>query len=231
MAYQEIKNFSFTHSIAVQWRKAFKKKRFVLYFSITLCYLVALTWFMSYFLPFINLRKGTQLRNLWIEYLPAFDLSIAIFSVIYISLLLTLLYTLNKPTVLLRLLVTLAIMYSLHCLTIYLVPLEPPLGYIPLTDPVIKWLANNGKIITKDLFFSGYTGFLFTCILVVRKKYLEIGLCMALVAVVIMLIFQHAHYFIDIGGAFVITPFCWVISGKILPFSYPLASAQKKTGL
>lgn len=206
------------------WRQALKEKKFILSLAITLIYLIILAIFTGRFLPYINARPGTQLHNLWIEYLPAYDLSSAIFVVIYLSLLATLLYVLNKPKAFLRFLAAMALMYTFRNIALYFVPLEPPVGCIPLTDPLVKWLAYGGQSITKDLFFSGHTACLFICVLVVRKKYLEIALCVALIAVAVMLIFQHAHYFIDIAGAFLITPICWVLSGRILPFSYPLSS-------
>lgn len=224
MTLQENSFAGFMHSILTRWKEAFNERRFMAWMTIVLLYLTVLLLFLSYFLPYIDHRPGRQLRNLWIEYLPAYDLSAAIFALIYISMAVTLVYTLNKPKLFLRWLAAMGIMYSIRCITLYFVPLEPPAGYIPLADPLVQWLARDQEIAGKDLFFSGHTAFLFICILVVRKRYLEIGLCVALIAVVVMLVFQHAHYFMDLAAAFLITPICWVASGKILPFSYPLAT-------
>lgn len=206
----------FIRSVISQWKKASAQKQFVRLMLASLIYIGGLVVFMRYFLPYVDQRPGRQLHNLWIEHLPAIDLSPVIFAVIYLSLLLTLIYVLNKPHLFLRLLVTLAIMYTLRAISLYLVPLEPPAGCIPLVDPVITWLIDDKKVVVKDLFFSGHTACLFICILVVRKRYAEIVLCCALVAVIVMLLFQHAHYFIDIAGAFLITPICWIMSGWIL---------------
>lgn len=211
-------HFSLIRSIRIQWKTAFATKKFLLCFSLTVLYLVGLIIFQGHFLPFVNHRQGTKLNSIFLQYLPSFDFSVEIFTIIYASLLITIWYVLDKPKQFLRFLVTAALMYTLRSITLYLVPLEPPAGCIPLADPFITRLAYHGEVITKDLFFSGHTALMFIFILVVRKRYVEIGLCAGLIAVIIMLLFQHAHYLIDIAGAFIAVPLCWVTSRYLLPY-------------
>jgi hypothetical protein len=41
-------------------------------------------------------------------------------------------------------------------------------------------------------------------------------LAITLIAVMVMLLFQHVHYSIDIAGALIITPACWLLSKLLL---------------
>lgn len=84
----------------------------------------------------------------------------------------------------------------------YLVKLDPPIGLIPLVDPVGKILGYGGQLITKDLFFSGHTASLLILFLAVKIRWLKIFFLVVLLTM-IMLLWQHVHYTVDILGAFV----------------------------
>lgn len=203
-------------SVSLQWKQAFNRKDFSTWLILTPAYLIFLVVFLNWFLPDINQRRGFVLTDPLLSVLPAVNLSVWIFSVLYLSVLVTLVYLLGHPERFLRILMTAALVYTLRILTIYLIPLNPPTGCIPLADPLMLHFAYGGVIITKDLFFSGHTACMLMLVLAVRKKVLKIFLAAGLIAVMLMLLFQHAHYTVDILGAIVFTPMCWKISEKIL---------------
>ncbi|HEX5554573.1 MAG TPA: phosphatase PAP2-related protein [Chitinophagaceae bacterium] len=216
MAIQRTTTQSYPGTAFACWKQALAEKKFTAWLVVSVLYLVAMVLFLNRFLPFINRRSGIVLKDPLLKWLPAADLSIWIFTVIYLSILVTLAYLVNKPHLLLEGLVTMAIMYSVRVLTLYFVPLDPPAGYVRLSDPFILHFAYGGVPISRDLFFSGHTACMFILLLVVRKPLLKLFLAITLIAVMVMLLFQHVHYSIDIAGALIITPACWLLSKLLL---------------
>ncbi len=101
-------------------------------------------------------------------------------------------------------------------ITIYLVPLDPPTTIIAIRDPLTS-LTYGGKniFITKDLFFSGHTSNMLVLALCFEKKTDKLLGLLAAVSVGTLVLFQHAHYSIDVIAAFIIT-FIVVRFGKKL---------------
>jgi hypothetical protein len=190
-----------------------REKHFPAWLAASVLYLSAMVVFLNYFLPYINRRQGVMLADPLLQWLPAADLSPWIFGVIYVSMAVTLLWLLDKPALMLRTLMTAALIYSLRILTLYFVPLAPPAGCVPLSDPFILHFAYGGVCITRDLFFSGHTACMFILVLAAGRRPLRLALVAAMAAVVVMLLIQHAHYSIDILGALAFTPVCWKMSG------------------
>jgi hypothetical protein len=202
--------------ISLQWKQATAEKRFFTLLIIAPAYLIFLVVFLNWFLPYINQRPGIVLPDPLLSALPPVDLSKWLFSILYLSVSATFFYLIGYLERFLRTLITVALVYSLRILTLYLVPLDPPSGCIPLADPFMLHFAYNGVVITKDLFFSGHTACMMMLLLAVQKRVLKISLAAGLIAVIIMLLLQHAHYTIDIMGAIIFTPVCWKISRRIL---------------
>jgi hypothetical protein len=100
-------------------------------------------------------------------------------------------------------------------ITIILVPLDPPTGLIPLTDPLTGVFYGNALII-KDLFFSGHTATLTLVFLCLRKRNDKIIAFCAVVAVAVLLLVQHIHYTIDILAAPFITYACYRLARYLL---------------
>lgn len=208
---------SFIPAPELIWKQAMGTKAYSKWLVAVLVYLVGMVVFLDHFLPFIDKRHGVILRDPLLAVMPPRDLSHWIFSVIYLSLFISIAYLVTKPGLLVQGLLTLAVVYTLRVLTLYMIPLEPPAGCVPLRDPFVLHLAYGGVMVTRDLFFSGHTACLLTMVLVVHKKTLRILLSLALVAVMVMLLFQHAHYTIDILGALVLTPLCWIACRRLFP--------------
>jgi len=79
-------------------------------------------------------------------------------------------------------------------------PLEAPPGMIPLDDPLVR-LLGPGKLLTKDLFFSGHTAtlFLLGCAVPGRRSRILFFVCTAIVGISVL--WQHVHYTIDVLAA------------------------------
>lgn len=88
-----------------------------------------------------------------------------------------------------------------RCMVMYLVPLDPPIGIIPLRDPFVEGAFYDNKVLVKDLFFSGHTSNMVLLTLFMDIKWLKIILAFASAAVGYLLMVQHVHYAIDILAA------------------------------
>lgn len=201
---------------AFPWKAALGSRRYGCWLGGTLIYLVLLLGFLNWFFPFIEARPGIVLNDPILAWLPAKDVSAWIFPVLYLSLGTALTYLGTRPLALLQALLAFALVHSLRICTLYLLPLAAPAGCIPLVDPLVRHLAYDGKIITRDLFFSGHTASLCIAWLAVRPRSLKWVLGIALVAVMGLLLVQHAHYLIDILAALVVAPGGWILARRLI---------------
>lgn len=154
------------------------------------------------FLTQIELRPGVQLQDPVFNYLPAHDLSDLIFYILYTALLLGVIFLLPSPERLVIGFEAYALFVILRMITMSLVPLEPPIGLIPLVDPVLSFMY-TGKQVNKDLFFSGHTATMYLLYLMLPPG---IYRKMAFVGVIVMgicLLFQRVHYTVDV----IVAPF------------------------
>lgn len=202
----------------MSWKQALSHKQYLIRLCITLVYVPGLVIFLNHFFPYIQQRAGKVWDDPLLAKLPPTDLSVWIFSVIYVSVITVLLYLLPHPQRLLRTLIAAAFIYTLRCITIYLFSLEPPSGIIPLRDPFIEYVAYDGLVITKDLFFSGHTAILLLCMLAVQHRLLKVFLGFTLTAVMIMLLWQHVHYTVDVIAALIVAPVCQKVGDRLARF-------------
>jgi hypothetical protein len=89
----------------------------------------------------------------------------------------------------------------LRSLTMLLVPLEPPIGIIPLTDPIIEKLFYGGQVLEKDLFFSGHTANLVLIGLLLGDKRRKRIFFFIACIVGLLLMWQRVHYSFDVFAA------------------------------
>lgn len=179
------------------WKEAFSnslfKKKFILG---SLLIVLNLAVFPAYF-SFIQHRPGTQLNDHLLSNLPGKDVSVLIFSVIYFSVIIGIRRALKYPQLFLTFMWAYLILNLVRMSTIYLVPLEPPMGLVLLTDPSLVPFYGKTSI-TKDLFFSGHTSTVFLIFLVVKEKWEKILMIIATLVVGVLLLVQHIHYTIDV---------------------------------
>jgi hypothetical protein len=166
---------------------------------------VVLTVVMLSTVPFltqIELRPGVQLQDPIFNYLPARDLSDLIFYILYTALLIGFVFLLPSPERLVVAFEAYALFVIMRMITMTLVPLEPPIGLIPLVDPVLSFMY-TGKQVNKDLFFSGHTATMYLLYLMLPAG---IYRKLAFVGVIVMgfcLLFQRVHYTVDV----IVAPF------------------------
>lgn len=179
--------------------------------------------FLSYFVLFkycrvvmaiFELRTGTQLNDILLSHIPAYNFSTLIFTLTYSALFLFVVTNISNPKRFIQGMQAYTLLLLMRTITIYLVPLEPPANMIVLIDPVSNFFMNSksGGYIVKDLFFSGHISAIALFYFVAENKIVKrILLSMAFVIATLILI-QHVHYTIDILAA----PFFSFLTLKIV---------------
>jgi hypothetical protein len=155
------------------------------------------------FFSHIEKRKGIVLNDWLLAQIPAYNMSVIIFAIIWGMALLIFIRALYNPSIYINYVWTLIFINIARMITISLVALDPPNGMVHLVDPLTGVFYGNA-VITKDLFFSGHTSTLVLIFLCLEKPADKIVGFIALVAVMALLLVQHIHYTIDVLAAPVI---------------------------
>ncbi|HEY1904780.1 MAG TPA: phosphatase PAP2-related protein [Myxococcaceae bacterium] len=184
-------------SIARAWTEASTVRGFRVEAVLSLTGLVAVLVVMSRFLAWVELRPGVVLDDPVLAFVPSRDLSWLSFGLIYLGLLSGVAVLLPHPRRLVLGMQAYAVMVLLRMLVMAVTPLDPPVGLIPLRDPLVQSVS-SGEPLTRDLFFSGHTSTMFLLALLApgRATRIFFGVCTGLIAVLVL--WQHVHYTVDV---------------------------------
>ena len=184
------------------WRSRWRLPAFRYLFLACLALLAAMPVFFHWFFGYIEARTGDRWSDPLLERLPGRDVSWVVFFFLYSGVLLGLARLRALPDRLLLAVQTYLAVNLLRVLSLSLIPLEPPVGYIPLQEPFVQLFTPGGTIISKDLFFSGHVSTILAFYLALPKgtarQYLL--LCTGFVSIGVLL--QHVHYTVDVLAAF-----------------------------
>ena len=176
---------------------------------------VALLAFLPFFFQYIEKRTGRTFEDPILNMLQPRDFSIPIFIIIWTSALLILLSFIKNAQLLLLFLAAWCLLTIFRITFIYMLPLNPPIGLIPLKDPLSNSFYGS-TFITKDLFFSGHTSTLFLIFLCLEEPKFKYFSCRGTALVAFLLLLQHVHYSIDVIFAFPFAVISYVLAKKIL---------------
>jgi len=168
-----------------------------------------------FFFAAIENRNGTLLNDFIVNWIPARNVSVAVFFLIWSSCLLLVYRLPRDPMMLLNMMWAYNAVTLLRMACIGMISLNPPVGLIPLTDPITNQFYGE-KYITHDLFFSGHTTTVFLVFLCLRKKADRIYGLMASILLGILLLVQHVHYTVDVLAAPLLT---WLVYRLTLRFT------------
>lgn len=190
-------NKTSTISLKENWREIWNTAaaRFqLLGGSILLFILLAI---LPSFFNTIEARKGVVLNDWVLNQIPAHNVSVAIFSIIWGMAALIFYRALKKPSMYVTYIWAYSFIILIRFITITFIKLDPPVGLIQLTDPLTGVFYGHANI-TKDLFFSGHTATLCLIYLILEKRTDKIIGLIAAIAVGILLLVQHIHYTLDV---------------------------------
>ena len=179
----------------------------------TLVILIIVILSLPSFFSYIEERKGAYLHDLILQHIPAADVSLFTFLIIWSTSGLVIVRCIQRPSFALLMLMSFTLLCLARMASITMVPLDPPDGLIKLNDPLTSLIyGGKDKFITKDLFFSGHTSNMFLMYLCLEKRSDKILALMASILVAILVLIQHVHYTIDVLFAFIFTYLVFRIS-------------------
>lgn len=189
------------HELGVMgWRRALSESPFRMQLiGMSLALVAALSGFARY-LGVNELRTGAALDDPLLRILTPHDLTWITFALIYLCTVAAIVSLATHPRKLLIGITAYAILAIVRMTMMYLTPLEPPSGLIPLVDPVIEFFG-TGTTVNKDLFFSGHTSTLFMLYLTATSRWLKWLFLACTVIVGACVLVQHVHYTIDVAVA------------------------------
>lgn len=198
----------------MNWKEFLKSKRNKIELVITFALLSAVITGLTDFLNFVETRKGVVLPDPILNLFEPIDLTWIIFALIYISLITAIIFLAKKPVQLVFTIQVYTLMVAVRIIAMYLLPLEPPAKMIVLNDPFVEYFG-TGRILTKDLFFSGHTATLFILFLVFDKKVPRYLFLFLTILIAISVLLQHVHYTIDVFAALFFTYSCYKLLRKL----------------
>lgn len=203
------------------WSSALSSPVYRTKFLLGAALFAALLLFYPHFFIFVQSRTGVPINDPVLNILPPKNYSVYIFSIIYLFVCFGIYRSVQSPSLFLLYLWGSFFVGLSRIITMTLVPLEPPTDLIPLVDPILALFYRHNRI-TKDLFYSGHTGSVFLIYLILRNKREKFFALLATIAVGVLLLFQHIHYFIDVLFAPAFVYMVFLLSKRITnyPFTY-----------
>ncbi len=168
------------------------------------------------FFGFIEQRPGVLPPEPLLHHLPAVDLSVPLFVLLYATIVYGLLRLVRRPVVLLRGLQAYVVLLLLRMLTMWSWTLEPPPGLVDLADPVTQVFYPGATPFRKDLFFSGHTATLVLLALAMPAFRDRVLVAIAAVLVGSAVLVQHVHWTVDVLAAPVFAALAWWCSAFTL---------------
>jgi hypothetical protein len=202
--------------IALQWRKAWTNRSFKIKTIVGSISLTIILVSFPRFFAIIELRKGIYLEDVLLNNIPSIDFSIPIFIIIWSTALLLINRMLKSPGLFLQFLISFLLLCITRIITISLFPLEAPIGLVAIKDPISNIFYGGKEVfITKDLFYSGHTATQFLMFLSFSKKGDKIITGISSVLIVVLVLFQHVHYTIDVIAAIPFGYLVYILGKKI----------------
>lgn len=192
----------------MNWKEYLSVNKNKIEFFLTIIFLILSLLSLANFLQYAESRKGSGLDDALLRLFDPVDFTWFTFSLIYLSLIIAFTSLIKHPARLVFTFQVYVLIVALRILSMYLLPLNPPAGIIILNDPFVQ-LFGTGKILTKDLFFSGHTATLFLLAIVSPSKKLKIIFMISTILVAFFVLAQHVHYTIDVAAAPVYVYACY----------------------
>jgi hypothetical protein len=155
---------------------------------------------MRLFLSYVERRGGISLPDPLLPLFASTDLTWITFSCIYSAMLLGFVYLTLYPFSLLLAVRAAFVLILLRITFLFLLPLDPPAGCIPLVDPFIRMPAVFPPT-SRDLFFCWPTALMALFGFCARWKDMRTIFFCAASLVSVLFLLQHAHYTVDLVAA------------------------------
>jgi len=205
--------------IAINWRSAWSSREYRIKAITAGCIFVGILVCLPLFFAWIEQRHGILLNDRVLQLIPAVDVSIPTFIIIW-SMTAYLIYrALQDPGIFILFLVSIDVLFLVRMVTIVVFPFEPPGNLIPLKDPFSSLVYGGTDVfITKDLFFSGHTSIQFLIFLCLKKPMEKWIAVLSTLVIAVLVLIQHVHYTIDVCAAILFTYLIYLVGKKLAKY-------------
>lgn len=204
--------------IKSNWNATLTNSTFVIELIFSIFFLISTMLIFSKFTMYTEMRKGIQFTDPILANFQAIDLTTSIFVMIYGGIALALFSLLSSPYRLMILFQAYALMVLARMVTLFTLPLAPPVGMIFLRDPFVEFFGTSTTI-DNNLFFSGHTATIFLLFLCVPKT-LKVPFFFITLFIAISVLLQKAHYTVDVIIAPCISFISYYIILKLFKYRY-----------
>jgi hypothetical protein len=184
-------------TIGSAWRDAWNDRPLRVHIVATPIALVLTLRGLAAFLVWVEQRPGVRLQDPLLAVLAPRDATWFAFTLIYLGLLVGLASLARRPRAMIIGVQAYVGMILARICVMYFTPLDPPVDMIPLQDPIIEAIG-TGRLLTRDLFFSGHTSTLFLLFVAVPDRRVKPVLLACAILVAAAMLCQHAHYTVDV---------------------------------
>lgn len=194
---------TYFNTVFSNWSVALQQKNFRNQFFVTMLSYVFLFKYCRMVMTIFENRKGTQIFDKFLAMLPPVDSSNVIFILTYTTLTVFIFSTIINPERFLKAMQAYCLLMVMRTITIYLVPLEPPIGMILLKDSISNFFMSGkeGSYVVKDLFFSGHVSTAMLFFIISENKQVKYLLLSLSISIASLILLQHVHYLIDVVAA------------------------------
>jgi len=200
------------------WAQALTRPAFRLGWLVLLVLLFGgLVPLMPGFFLAIQAREGAVLADPLLHLLPRADVATPVFVLMYGAVLGAVGWLTRQPLLFLRGLWGYFLLLIFRIISIWLVPLNPPLDLVSMPDPFTAFFFHTAaaEAITKDLFFSGHTATVAILALAVRGRWLRGALALVALLIAVLVLVQRVHYTYDVLAAPLFAWFAYWLAGHI----------------
>lgn len=196
------------------WRFAWDYPAFRVKFLLGAAVMFLIVFYLQDFFQFIQDRNGLILKDRVLDSLPARDVSVYIFLILYPASGFFFWRMLKNTSLCITALWGYIFLCIVRMMTILLIPLDAPAQLMHLQDP-FSIIFYGSNLITKDLFFSGHTATLFLVGLCLENKTEKMLVFAATAVLAVLLLVQHVHYTADVIAAPFFSYLFWYLGKTI----------------
>lgn len=196
------------------WRFAWDYPAFRVKLILGAFLMACIVFSLQDFFQLIQPRSGVLMNDWVLSALPARDVSVYIFVILYPASAFLFWRMGENSTICITFLWGYIFLCLVRMLTIWMIPLDAPAQLIHLSDPFSIIFYGTNRI-TKDLFFSGHTATLFLVGLCLKNKWEKIIVFFATAVLAVLLLIQHVHYTADVLAAPLFSYLFWYLGKTI----------------
>lgn len=168
------------------------------------------------FFRMLALRPGVFPPDPLLPLLPALDVSVPLFLVMYAVVAVALAALWRYPQRMLRTAMAYVLLLLLRMVSMSLYTLEAPPGYIPLEDPISTLFYPDRQPFHKDLFFSGHVATVVLLGSALPGRWLRVAMFLVAAMVALAVMVQRVHWTVDVLAAPFFAAFAWWVAGQVL---------------